>query len=438
MSAAVPMAPGHYALDTLTGFASRLLEAAGMDADKAASVARLLVLTDAMGRRTHGLAMAPLYLADMARGGLQGRGDYAVVSDRGAAQVWDGAYLPGLWLMAQAVDSAIERAERFGTASIALRRSHHIGCLAALVKQAADRGYLALLANSEPAARRVAPYGGTEALFTPNPFAFGYPGPTHPVLVDICASITTTSMTRQKHAAGEAFEHPWLLDGHGRPTRDPAVLEHAEPRGSLQLVGGTEYGHKGFGLALMIEALSQGLSGHGRRDAPARWGGNVFLQVIDPAFFAGDEAFMEQTDHLSRACRANRPVDPVRPVRLPGDAAASAQQAARARLKFDELLVLEVGVAVRKHRLEATEEGRKLNPEGARVTVRLRDGRDFSSYNAAATGMPHKPMPDDALDQKFMRCAAVSLNAETASKLLDRLRTLERCADVSQLPDGGD
>ena len=33
-----------------------------MDADKAATVARLLVLTDAMGRRTHGLAMAPLYL----------------------------------------------------------------------------------------------------------------------------------------------------------------------------------------------------------------------------------------------------------------------------------------------------------------------------------------------------------------------------------------
>ena len=72
-------------------------------------------------------------------------------------------------------------------------------------------------------------------------------------------------MTRQKVAAGEHFEHPWLLDAEGRPTRDPAVLEHSTPRGSLQLMGGTEYGHKGFGLALMIEALSQGLSGHGRK-----------------------------------------------------------------------------------------------------------------------------------------------------------------------------
>ena len=143
-------------------------------------------------------------------------------------------------------------------------------------------------------------------------------------------------MTRQKYAAGETFEHPWLLDAAGVPTRDPAVLEHAEPRGTLQLVGGHEYGHKGFGLALMVEALSQGLSGHGRRDAPTRWGGNVFLQVIDPEFFAGREEFREQMDFLSEQCRANRPVDPAQPVRVPGDnAARGIAQALREGIAFD-------------------------------------------------------------------------------------------------------
>ena len=48
------------------------------------------------------------------------------------------------------------------------------------------------------------------------------------------------------------------------------------------LLGGLEYGHKGFGLALMVEALTQGLSGLGRKDTEKRWGGNVFLQVLDP------------------------------------------------------------------------------------------------------------------------------------------------------------
>jgi LDH2 family malate/lactate/ureidoglycolate dehydrogenase len=311
-----------FSIATLEAFAVSLYRAVGMDADKAATVARLQVLTDAMGRRTHGLAMAPLYLADIRKGGMRVAGRHEVVSDNDISAVWDGDYLPGSWLVNEAIQTLIPRAGKCGIAAIAIRRSHHIGCLAALAKQAADRGCVALIANSDPAGQRVAPYGGTEALFTPDPFAVGYPGAEHPVLVDICASITTTSMTRQKHAANESFEHPWLLDAEGRPTRDPAVLEHTTPRGSLQLIGGSEYGHKGFGLALMIEALSQGLSGHGRKDAPKRWGGNTFVQVIDPQRFAGAEAFAAQMDHFSERCRANRPIDPARPVRVPGDQAA--------------------------------------------------------------------------------------------------------------------
>src|SRR5215813_2633276 len=318
----------HYSVEALVSFAASLLTAAGMDDEKAHTVARLLILTDMMGRRTHGLAIVPLYIDDIRKGAMQVTGRPEAVRDTGATMLWDGAYLPGLWLVNRAIDAAIARIARHGVVTVSIRRSHHIGCLAALVKQAADRGFVAIIANSDPAGQRVAPYGGTEPLLTPDPFAIGYPGSHHPVLVDICASITTVSMTRQKFAAGELFEHPWLLDAAGNPTRDPAVLENTEPRGSLQLVGGQDYGHKGFGLALMIEALSQGLSGHGRRDAPTRWGGNVFLQVIDPDFFAGRDAFAEQMNFLSEKCRANRPIHAEQPVRVPGDQAASAIAAA--------------------------------------------------------------------------------------------------------------
>jgi LDH2 family malate/lactate/ureidoglycolate dehydrogenase len=314
----------------LRTFAADLFTAAGMDADKAAIVAELLILTDMMGRRTHGLAMAINYLAEIAKGQMRTTGQPTIIKDTGATVVWDGDYLPGLWLMQQAIDLAMPRAANLGVVTVAIRRSHHIGCLATLAKRAADRGFVVLIANSDPAGKRVAPYGGTEALFTPNPFAVGYPGADHPVLVDICASITTTSMTRDKVAAGEQFEFPWLLDSDGTPTCDPAVLEHSTPRGSLQLIGGQDHGHKGFGLALMIEALSQGLSGHGRLDGPTRWGGNTFLQVLDPDFFAGREAFGAQMDHFSDQCRANRPITPDKPVRIPGDQAARNLAAAEA------------------------------------------------------------------------------------------------------------
>ena len=323
--------------EALEDFARELYIAGGMDADKAAIVARLQVLTDAMGRRTHGLAYVPTYLTDIGSGRMRATGEPEIVSDNGVAAVWDGNYLPGLWLVAKAIDVCIPRASQYGIAAIAIRKSHHIGCLAALVKQAADKGFVALLFNSDPTGKRVAPYGGTEALYTPNPFAIGYPSAGHPALVDLCASITTTSMTRQKVAEGRQFEHEWLIDGEGRPTRDPAVLEHTTPRGSILPLGGLEYGHKGFGIGLMIEALSQGLAGHGRKDAPKNWGGNVFLQVIDPRLFAGLDAFIGQMDFLSERARANKPIDPKRPVRIPGDAAAKGiADAAANGIEIDE------------------------------------------------------------------------------------------------------
>ena len=46
-----------------------LFTAAGLEADKADCMGRLLLLTDMMGRRTHGLAQCAPYLEQLADGG---------------------------------------------------------------------------------------------------------------------------------------------------------------------------------------------------------------------------------------------------------------------------------------------------------------------------------------------------------------------------------
>lgn len=306
----------------LTGFAHSLLSAAGLTHAKAATVARLLVLTDMMQRHTHGVALIPLYVDQLRAKLMTLDGEPEVVKDTGSTVVWDGHYLPGLWLMDQALNLAFERVPVHGVVTFAIRRSHHIACLAALTKQATDKGFIAVLATSDPSGKFVAPFGGRDPVMTPNPFAIGYPGTQAPVLVDICASITTVSMVRTKATAGVNFDHPWLMDNQGHPTTDPRVLEQTTPRGSLMLLGGAEYGHKGFGLALMVEALTQGLSGHGRIDDPKRWGANVFLQVLDPQAFAGSHSFLTQMDFIGDACRASTPVTDGGMVRLPGDQAS--------------------------------------------------------------------------------------------------------------------
>lgn len=127
-------------------------------------------------------------------------------------------------------------------------------------------------------------------------------------------------MTRQKSAADTPFAHPWLMDCDGVPTSDPHVLDPGAG-GSLLLLGGREYGHKGFGLSLMVEMLTHGLGGFGRLDSEPRWGADVFLQLLDPGAFAGRDAFLRQMDFLTERCHANAPIDPQQPVRLPGEMA---------------------------------------------------------------------------------------------------------------------
>lgn len=303
-------------------FGSDLLSAAGMVRPQADITSRLLVLADMMGRRTHGLSLLPLYIDQLEQKLMTPGGEPEVIRDTGATVVWDGRYLSGLWLTDKALNLAFERVKTYGTVSVAIRCSHHIACLAALTKQATDRGLIAIITNSDPAGKIVAPYGGVEPVLTPDPLAIGYPGRKYPVLIDICASITTLSMVRRHVAEGTHFEQPWLLDADGVPTTDPRVIEQGDPRGSIMPLGGFDYGHKGFALALMVEALSQGLSGHGRRENPKRWGGNTFLQVMDPEAFAGKEAFLDEMDYTAEQCRNSRPIREDVPVRLPGEQAA--------------------------------------------------------------------------------------------------------------------
>jgi LDH2 family malate/lactate/ureidoglycolate dehydrogenase len=317
-----------YAAESLITFARQLLQAAGMPADKAQAVADILVEGDLQGHTTHGLAQLPGYLKEIESGSMRVEGDPEVVHDAPAALTWDGRRLPGPWLVLQAMAAATQRARKLGTGTVVIRRSHHIASLASYHARAAREGLMLLLACSDPNNASVAPFGGLDPVFTPNPISAGWPTPAAPVVVDISTSATTNGLTNRLHHEKGKLPAPWVIDGQGRPSDDPAVL-FAEPKGTILPLGGLDSGHKGYGLSLLVEALTGGLAGHGRADAREGWGATVFLQVIDPAQFAGLDAFVRQTGAVADLCHASRPARAGQGVRLPGekgDALARAQR----------------------------------------------------------------------------------------------------------------
>lgn len=309
--------PRYRAAD-LVRFATELFAAAGCDGDKPAIIATGLVEADLLGHSTHGLQLAPAYLRDLQSGSMSPVGGPEVVADRGPAITWDGRRLPGVWLTAKAVDFAIERATAHGLATVVIRRSHHIGCLASFLQRATGRGLMLVVGSSDPSVASVAPFGGRKAVFTPNPMAVGIPTDGDPILIDMSASITTNGMSDRLRGERRMFAGDWALDADGRPTDNPNVL-FADPPGTLLPTGGMDHGHKGYGLALLIEALTQGLGGFGRAESPTGWGASVFVQAIDPSAFGGGTAFQRETSWTATACRDCPPIPGVDAVRLPGE-----------------------------------------------------------------------------------------------------------------------
>ncbi len=310
-------APHRYRVDELLDRTAELFSKAGCDGDKPEIIAKGLVEADLLGHTTHGLQLAEPYLKELEAGTMTATGEPTLLSDRGAVATWDGRRLPGIWLTFRAVAQAVERAEQFGLGAVTIRNSHHIGCLAVFLEDAARRGFLIQIASSDPAVASVAPYGGRTPVMTPDPIAIGIPTDGDPILIDISASISTNGMANRLRREGRRFPGPWAQSAEGHATDDPEVL-FTDPPGTLLPTGGVDHGHKGYALALWIEAITQGLSGFGRADRPAAWGASVYVQATDPRAFGGLPDFVRQTGWLAETCRSAAPRAGVERVRVPG------------------------------------------------------------------------------------------------------------------------
>jgi L-lactate dehydrogenase len=313
------MSQPRYAADALVAFATTLLEKSGVRPDIARDVADVLVTGDLLGHTTHGLALLGAYLGEIEKGSMAKSGAPTIVNARPAAETWDGGRLPGPWLTLRALDRASAMAETYGTGTIVIRRSHHIACLAVYLLRATERGLAAIVQSSDPNVASVVPHGGLTPFITPNPIAAGLPTSGDPVLIDISSSITSNGFATQEGKAGRKLPGAWLIDHQGNASDDPSVLSN-EPKGALLPLGGLDAGYKGYGLALLVEALTAGLAGFGRADPREGWGGTVFLQVLQPAAFGGLEAFKRQMDHVVDTAHASKPRPGVERVRLPGEA----------------------------------------------------------------------------------------------------------------------
>lgn len=307
-----------YKYEDLLTFCIKSFEGCGLSFEWSTIMGRTLLVSDLMGHTTHGLQLLWPYINQLKESLMTAEGEPTTIRESATSITWNGNFLPGPVLVEKGIDIGLDRTEVHPVFTMAIQESHHIACLAAYLERVTAQNKIILLVSSDPANRTVAPYGGLTGTYSPDPLAYGLPTHGDPILFDSSASTVANGQILQKHAQGEKFDGKWLMTADGSPTDDPGSFFAKEPATVLPL-GGLSLGFKGFGYGILMEALTSGLAGSGRRNNKGRWTSSIFIQIINPTYFGGREAFLDEMQHFVDAAKESRPHPQFQGVRMPGE-----------------------------------------------------------------------------------------------------------------------
>ncbi|MBX3444391.1 MAG: Ldh family oxidoreductase [Planctomyces sp.] len=269
-----------FTVDQLRELGRSLLMAAGTPPAAAETVAEELAQANLVGHDSHGVMRLVQYVQMIHDGFVKPTAALEVIQHGPGYAVLDAHFSLGQVAAAKALELGLEQAQAVGTATILVRNCNHVGRLGSYGEQAARRGCLALMAVNAPGPGGVAPFGGIDRRLGTNPICMAAPRGDGAVVLDMTTSATAEGKLRVAFQKGEPIGEGLLINSCGEASINPADF-YANPCGAILPLGGG-MGHKGFGLAVMIDIFCGILSGSGvaRTDLP-RGANGVWLQLLE-------------------------------------------------------------------------------------------------------------------------------------------------------------
>lgn len=244
--------PERYTANSLRVFVRRVAAKAGLEDIDAMRFADALVSADLQGNATHGISRLAIYVRRMQRGLIEPRAVLTVCHKRGGVLSLDANNGLGQVQALKTLDLLRPLARAHGVAAATICNSQHFGTLSYYCNLMAEENLILLaMTNCEPA---MSPEGGCEAYFGTNPIAASFPTDRgFPVKVDLATSIVARGNIIAADKAGKPIPTGWALNAVGEPTTDA--------KEALNGTVLTMAGHKGYALAVMVEAFSGALAG---------------------------------------------------------------------------------------------------------------------------------------------------------------------------------
>jgi len=185
----------------------------------------------------------------------------------------------------------------------------------------------------------VTPLWGAERMLGTNPIAIAFPGKDEPpIVIDMATCAAAYGKIEMARRRGQPIPQGWGIDNQGRGTTNPDDIVAG---GALLPLGSDRErgGHKGYGLAIMVDVLCGALGGGNwgpftppfalRQEIPARSVGkgigHFFGAMRIDGFIEADE-FKRQIDDFIRTFRATKPAPGTNGPLIPGDPEREAEK----------------------------------------------------------------------------------------------------------------
>jgi len=247
-------------VETLVPFMNEALIGMGIPPEDAKIVADVMIQADLWGIRSHGIAHLRMYNNRIKAGLNVGVTNWELINDTPTTAVMDAGNGMGFVAGYEAMNLAIKKAREYGMGSVAVRNSSHFGAAGYYSNMAAKEGLVGLsFTNAHPSS---APTFGVRPMLGTNPISVAIPSDEEfPYLFDAATSVAPRGKIEIAARAGKPIPEGWVIgeDGSFDTNSDGMIKKMNDGAAALLPIGGmgeTHGGHKGYGLATIVEIFS--------------------------------------------------------------------------------------------------------------------------------------------------------------------------------------
>ena len=240
-------------LDEIFELAKKTLLTNRCDEETATILADLIMKAERDGSLSHGLFRLPAYVSGLKSGKINGktRPEVKQISPSVIKVLGNNCLAP--MVLNKGLPELIRTAKENGVAVLAINNSHHMAAMWPETETVAEAGLVAFACTSYKPA--VAPAGAIKPLFGTNPISFAWPRPGKtPVVFDMATAAMAMGEVQVAKREGHKVPLGTGLTKDGKETTDPGEIAD----GGVLLPFG---GHKGSGIAMMVELLAGALVG---------------------------------------------------------------------------------------------------------------------------------------------------------------------------------